>query len=1741
MTLAAPGVFERARPPTPPRDHTADIDEALDFLNVEHSLDKPSSAYTCGVPGIETPPKSSPTSTSNQSLRHSKKVGFKSYTLQHEGPSPKKDTAALRPLPQTREAKPLRSILKSNILSTPTPEECSSPLPGYFSPREPVSIPKMLASVVQALGSQDVLSRLDGYMTLNNALKAHDDFPAVSDLREQVPRIAQYVLRDLRGEANSPQSKNINTQALNLTNVLFTIPGLAAEVPGDVRNALLDLALQAMAQDPANKATTNRFLYLLATTEFKARGLTQQKADLLITQLEDIHVRISGNSVVAARLAVYQRLMLQIPTTMLHRLPNWIDHVFHGCLSSNEDICKRAIQCGMDAGLILGTHLSATKCIMDLFSVKIEGGGSFGDYFTARLTDMAGNKKQSVYVPQIWSVIIMFFRNKKSHLSHWRLCKSLLLVVQRCLNSGDQQIKFQALIAWNRLAFVTALDTVTIEPPDQLIRMLNVPFAAALGQKSGTDKAGSGSRKTALAGYANLLYYALQPTQSFDRIDLFWGEYVQEMIPRMLKLGGTEGRFANRILRSLFSGVARAWSPDRALAAAPVEPDELSRLDPQWLRSRLSTVLTTLEAHFGATLCVPHGRGEQYEPWWNSLMAGVAAASAQEIRTSMETREALAHLMNFFARVWAMAQRWLKGEAPQGFISRFGDMLLTAMHAFGPVTFLEENLAIGTSHKAEPAPTPSNRTSKHHHLQSPFLFLWRLIATPHAALDDVGAIGSLAQALTDAVFANNAPLMTQMILLRSCMQVLEQSQASNSLNPLEASLANILLSSSSSAINSGDSTGDAQIRHSHLAKVSLALIRSGLSVIGTDKLSTAWSITFDAISRHLSNASGGAGVNFGILEPLATSLLHDVASTPQSRLIELSTLLLSRWTWVSSRQQLERSWKLLEGISLDPSRRQTLLDKKPDVLGLANVACGHLTESNELEPSSATAFLQSLRLCLENCPSHLLLPSLLQLVHMKDLIRDSHAASRDAASVRKLWQSTLSSLRALQLDNESLVQLESLLDAGFTSRHRSIVNETIIFWNATYGQQMGVEYPAGLAAVLIEVSKYVDIDLPNISSSSLLGNDLAIDLPAFAEGVISSQEEFEEFEDHLDSPRKMVLNDTSVASLHRRTPSRTKLPAPPNRTPQSAVMPPPRLRHDNSQIEFVNVENLPSELTEDGTQGLTDHQKEVRERQQDEAHRVFPQFSSSPVPPSASKDIIRDRIAHVTQQRAMGARLRTPEIEVDEQGPMDAFLGSSPSQRSAQRAQTRSSQLNVEPVKFVPNATEDVLGDIPSSPPELAEEYETAHNDEVAFSDVALRTEGQQDPRAEAIDARNVDPVLEANETDDNDFANNKPELKDKLASSQSPMMVASNQDEGEASYLPSSPILHDQALQDVIKANLIQSVSNPAGSTAQETGDEVQIEVDATRIEDSFIGASDAGTTLVEPQNNGQTQMKMQEPANTPPRTRKRRISEPQSSSPGKRLKKESPIKKLFTWLGGQKDGVSDESDMEDCIVVASQPEPKTPIIEMGPVRPASQPSTASQPARRGRGRPRKTPLSAQSPVAQSPGSQRASGSKLKRKASALSQTSMPEEEDNSNTTSVTSSPRKTRRQTKAQDATSTPAVTTPTDDVAVLVSPRPTKEFEQGSNISGAVQATPDQHDEGDGDHITPERQLREEAAAAARANERVILSPKSIIGRLKDILVDVKEMGKKFVLGSQEERELNGMLFELGGEVHAAGKRQ
>lgn len=340
-----------------------------------------------------------------------------------------------------------------------------------------------------------------------------------------------------------------------------------------------------------------------------------------------------------------------------------------------------------------------------------------------------------------------------------------------------------------------------------------------------------------------------------------------------------------------------------------------------------------------------------------------------------------------------------------------------------------------------------------------------------------------------------------------------------------------------------------------------------------------------------------------------------------------------------------------------------------------------------------------------------------------------------------------------------LADLEILLCSGLESRHRSIVNASIQLWNSTFGaSKVHLAYPSNIKAVLLSLHRVTElVQLPFFPES--LESDGVTNqhqLPKFADTQGESSNLFGST--GLDSGLRVgstsrfgkLSPSSSTRLLRSYTPqvlievaqsvplkrSRESTPDSSKRKSRHRSVA-PKLRHDDSQVQFEAIDSSPINVAVLDSQLLTDRQKEVKERQKVEA-AMFPDLRSSPrhrekCMPNANSELPLHRSA--SRSRAVPSpsleRETTPTIapQVD----YDEYVNSSPTPTRSLRDDTRLPDLPSSPREA---AKEEITTfgkdemDIPSSPPEMPQdiEFETTTSMDPSAQVDAVADENGQDP-----------------------------------------------------------------------------------------------------------------------------------------------------------------------------------------------------------------------------------------------------------------------------------------------------------------------------------------------------------------------------------------------------------------------------
>lgn len=278
---------------------------------------------------------------------------------------------------------------------------------------------------------------------------------------------------------------------------------------------------------------------------------------------------------------------------------------------------------------------------------------------------------------------------------------------------------------------------------------------------------------------------------------------------------------------------------------------------------------------------------------------------------------------------------------------------------------------------------------------------------------------------------------------------------------------------------------------------------------------------------------------------------------------------------------------------------------------------------------------------------------------------------------------------------------------------------TIRLWNSTFGtSQKGFTYSNPLKSALLRLRPVADIQLPffpdSLESEGQAANGQA---PVFAETQ-------DEIPSALSTPNSAFRSEGDpgyIRSIERKIKQSQPLVLVQGRYPQSRKRPhettpdlvgrnskrrdvTPRLRHDDSQVQFEAIESSPMADRTVDSQLLTDKQKEVKERQRADA-AMFPDLRSS----SPSFGVPREKtpadLELPSYRSSSKRRSKTPPAHVQRQSTPNLVLPSDDDQFVASSpTPTRPTRIDVE------------MPDPPSSPPQAPQRLDLFNRAEMSSS-----------------------------------------------------------------------------------------------------------------------------------------------------------------------------------------------------------------------------------------------------------------------------------------------------------------------------------------------------------------------------------------------------------------------------------------
>lgn len=1281
------------RPPTPPR---GTIHHDLDPLAKQLIATQQRSLQT--PPGLSSPS----TSSSKDSSTRRKRVGFSAKAQFQEAPAYSKSKSIRQnPTPASlppSTSRPVKGILKPttapNRLGPVTGVSLDGDKPGQ------IHVADMLESTLQQLAGADRESKIDAYTMLFRGLKASSNLPDRIALQEKMGLFMQFIQRDLTSKA---PSGNIDillvTTALKLLHTFLHFHGVASSIPRDFGIFFIEHCVRSFDDELAPKETTRHIMQALFLQNFPSEVMTFERVGRLIEALHNIESHLSGKSIVLGRIRVYEKLVKQCPQQMaVHS--DWMQDLFTDMLSSAAEIRSAATKLGLSAAFTLNKDKRLVSRALELLNLTLED-KKYVELIADRLNIMLEDKEESVSVPRIWSVITLFIPN----LEQWDYFKPWSSILQRSFNHQSNSINKEALLAWSRFTYRKYLDRRLDH--HIAIKLIREPLLSKLRRRV--------LRNSVLSSIRNFYYYAFRPDVNLKMLDELWDSAIAPLMQRLSSIADEDDANVTQaaaILTSLLDcKTRRVWREDRITDSASIKDDELPAIESKWVRANSSRVLELVGPLLKRGFAELAVSGSQYQKLWRAVVHSVASASAKDVKLHDDTAKFTANAFTLLSTIWSEGPCLTMSGQPcssSQFLDSTRDFVHILVSGLGllPNPFMDKQFIQTKDNKFIVHTASSHRSSKGTR-RSPLHHLFLILARSPTSVPDDSEFAKFFD-LVFAPFFEDKNEKAQANLAHELLRLLPMD-ATCSYGPwslcatrLSTSLEASQFSDNSNGSGSGGNLGP---EFREIVKTLERGLRS------TPNLpSECWIRLFQNLTSRARDDAGDAGVAIAVVEPLASvisDLIPDEKEDVISNLCVDATIeLVATSTHPRDRQAVDAARKRLWGTtnvgnrssSFDPFDNlykllTSVLEKLYANIGsydlemvvqlLKQVRSLFDRGNPELVFRTLLAIREGLTRCLEDEDHRLTrteFPGVAEAVSLSNTSNTAQDLKTDTLQIRGLWQTLSSVISANSTDNLQLDLTEPLLCAAFASTHREIVNITANMWNQVYGCAEHIDYPARLKDVLSSLGPSVDVVRPGLEipdeesdrhANFSESQDQSLDLPVASLARLQPTPQ----------PRRGVISRSATPGSAKAQDGFQDEPNanPAGRTGGKGRTPRSKPRHEDSQLEFTAIGSPPALVTET-SEVLTDRQREVRERQQENA-ALFPEIRSSPTEKTKKARSNTTQNHPETASRGI-TRACTPDNERD----FEDCLTSTPTPRRGQSA-------------MLPEQDHDMT-DPPSSPPE---------------------------------------------------------------------------------------------------------------------------------------------------------------------------------------------------------------------------------------------------------------------------------------------------------------------------------------------------------------------------------------------------------------------------------------------------------
>ncbi|KAF2262681.1 hypothetical protein CC78DRAFT_569549 [Lojkania enalia] len=1780
------------RPPTPPKeikDLANDADEALEFMSdpfgTESELPKVATTLASAKSLLNTPEQSpsSETGGSTNSDRRRKRVNFELpiCIIPDNGLAARPWTplrsSPLRPLPQTRVSKPLKSILKAyDPTSTPPPIEEG------VAAHKFQTFAEMLESIVKMLAQGSRPSKLDAYISLQRTMQAYDRVPDIQSLQDKMGLLSQFIRRDMQAASliGTGSDSQLISQALKLLMALVRIPELRSSMDDEFCSSVIDRVIQVAADTNIPKTIINTHLALLMQQNFRPRTMTTARVEKVLDILDDIHKRVSGYSVLAYRIRIYKKLIQQSPDLMARHTERWFKHTVNAMLSMQKDINQSALETTICAAKTIGTNTQLTKAVLSVLNRVKDDGETFAKLIAQELDKMLSTENAAL-APQIWAAITALMRGSLSS-NQFPSIQDWLLLLENFFNSEHELVKVHASVAMNFLIYAV---NMTLSTPTVWSKMLSKILQDQLQQRSQWKKSQGGA---ATSGYFTLLYYSLRPVAPLEQLDRYWTEFVADFwIPLIHSHSPKHSVAACRVVSGLLNGSRKPWNEQRALELKShlmVQREELPLLDPRWVRKSLSSILKFVEPLLDATPWAPDaGEDESVKLMWIALLDSLVEAKSKEVVASTDTKDAVAHLVNLLRRVWDRhtAKLAMTQHKEDSWADKFCFLVETIIQKLGAFQFADKCLTRNGNDEFEAA-TPSHRY-RGPRLSPLLYFIELLIGRSEGKLSDAVRLRVVKLMMEPCLDAQNSRL-SKLEMLKGCSVAVEPSATTAVMTDFWnqiAALVNLCIHEQPSDSNERSLN---QLGNEYDIVVDILALGSPHlldTTYGHDLLT--------AFTETARREAGEGAVVLAVIEKVSERVLNMVPEKDGNACLAFISVLLKNIPKNIDRRILEQTRHKLSPSSPTLARNSEFDPYSHFYQAIVTTGTRLYISLMVQDYEKIKDFLCALTSSIHEYPTSLLTTYLRRIQSSitpwiedpdRKMQKKDQYLKQIYREVLALWETICEAIGRLPRKDSSLLSaLEHLIASGLSSRRWEIVKVTVATWNVTFGKEDSLQYPPRVEKAVQKLRGTVDLSLPSLLANEDYDSGLSFYESDSSDSNTRRRAQGSHIRDMpmpVDKPSRQSRSP-AVSSAGRKKPSSRKVKG-------------VRLRHEDSQINFEPVYSSLSNPFEQELQMLTERQQRMIEKQR-QATIMFRDIGASrtsqPTPTASRSPALEPQSDALSADDLPTENSRIPLQALASIGPMDVYLGSSPTPN----ARRRSRQILSDDTSLAtPNAVRTIqltneTEDIGSSPPQF-EKQSTQSAGNVVSDSFSYRQPENPTPPSENSESMEEECLPESNHMKRVGVAEASGDELSEVASStvelqltaqfNAELNAGSNSTaekqppRGGKALRESHNIFVDESSQQSVlhtmdgdaEMNELPPMSNsevqktqlpcPNTDVNDDSGNSL---MDASCIEDSFSKSppQQKSAAVSTPQVGGLRRSLRTLATSIPsgPASSKKRKQPPVDSERNYKKSKKvehikveelSPILKLTQ---------EEDENISDCIVV-------------------------EQPKKKGRGRPSRSKSKKKSRDDSLQGvpngliviPETTQKRSVRRSASSFGQVETPSE------TVIEDMPARKRAKTKAtqdvSEAKTTPSESSELSQIKrathVQVSPRRSSFLSiRGSSTVPDHEGTTIDPDPSESmplsgteqklntalqlrsNAVTPivseQRQSQQATTAVTTPSrsftERVILTPRSVLEKLRSIKRMLSEL-PQMVLGRQEEREFDDTLFDIRREVHAAARR-